>query len=698
MGKGSAGPGRRIPLSAAQQNQFLRAKAGYAWRDVTVKAARIAEIMAQHEVPEIVARVAAAMDSKEESINVDYLLDPSISRMRALTSVPDQSGFAPRAAIARLRRAIESGERIGIHGDYDSDGVMSSLILRRALLHYVAREQVELFLPDRSTGYGFRVESLRILIERGCSVVITTDCGTTDHETAHEAKAKGIDLIVIDHHQIDEHGWISDGIVLNPHTVYREEPATPEEKTISEAVRPFRSMCASGLAWKVARELHLEMLGEIPTGLEDDLAYAAVGSIADVVPLTYENRIVVYHGLRAMRGPDETLDDSLATEPLDLIRQLNAAAYNRPLKDEEGKDIGNGYRVPLVHDVAMKVTPLLNLGKRVADDRVQASRIFELVSGELTRAEMQRRLHDLGDVQEAKQRAQAQYTSIARKQAKEQRTSTPDRRAVYIRFDGCPDGLCGPIASTIMERERKPVFVVTNAREKENGRLFGSARAFYPWPLLELVREVAAENAGSGGDDALVLSRFGGHREVVGGLRVQPDRWDEFVTAMEAKFTEWESSVMNEEQKKQGPATIHAEVRLADWNADIVRQIQHELGPYGQGCPEPIFVSRNVRVAEKREEKTKKGTTRVNVGYTFEQNGTRMRGESHQSAQIDDEMGESGRDARDMREGAIVNIMYTVGLDRSGEPFLRLKRAEEVAPPKVRPAAVEPVTAEPVAA
>lgn len=642
MGKGEEGLEARGDLRSLSMAAITAAQRSFnrrnSWKTLEVKDETVSALMEKYKVSELVARVAAAKTDELEGIDADYLLDPSLDRLQDLTTIADRPGFEPRAAIARIRKAIENGEKVGIHGDYDSDGIMSSLMLYKALIHYLPKDSVEVFLPGRDSGYGFRPENLDHLANNGATLVISTDCGTRDIATVDHAESRGVDVIVVDHHDVPDGIFVRNAIVVNPRTFARE-------------VAPhFRSFCASGLAWKLARELHLDLLGQVPHGQESDLAFAAAGTVADMVPLTYENRILVYHGLRAMQRPEHI------GGPLGTLRRWKGAAYTKAHKY---------YRQPTAYEIGFKITPLINLGKRLADETVDAKYIWGLLEDDLTRTEQVNRVANINEVQEHKQWLVGRYLKEAKKMIADQETI-----GHYLVMPGMPEGLCGLLASNLSNDTGHPTIVLTDAREHDHGLLFGSGRCLYPIPLLELVLNVSD----------MIPAKIGGHPQVVGGLKLNPGDFELFCERVEAELVNWRDSHPG---VTGDPPMIHAKASLADWTPEAVYAIEHGIAPYGMGNPETVFASYNVRVKEKRAPMRQDGKPMVNIEYTFEQNGVEVKATSHQSEdKIDRDLGETTMAARDVPEGALVHIMYHVSLDPEGVPFLKLRAAKLAKPLK----------------
>ena len=265
---------------------------GRAWRDRLDErgAARALAIAQRHEIPELLARILAGRNVEADA--VDAFLDPTIKR-----SMPDPNVLTamPEAA-ARIADAVMRGESIAIFGDYDVDGATSAAVLARFLRHGGVEPIIH--IPDRLfEGYGPNVEAVRALAARGATLLVTVDCGTTSIEPLSEAKALGMDVVVIDHHQADE--------------------ALPPALAI---VNPNRRDDLSGLGYLAAvglvfmtvvavnRELRARGFWTDARPEPDLLSFlddVALGTVADVVPLIGLNRAFVAKGLLVLRRREQ---------------------------------------------------------------------------------------------------------------------------------------------------------------------------------------------------------------------------------------------------------------------------------------------------------------------------------------------------------------------------------------------------------
>ncbi|MEW6045168.1 MAG: single-stranded-DNA-specific exonuclease RecJ [Bacillota bacterium] len=436
-----------------------------------------------------------------------------------------------RAAAWRMLQAVRRGEPVVVYGDYDADGQTSTAILVRALRRLGA--QVHHFIPHRlSQGYGLHQDVLLEMAERGVRLVVAVDCGLTAMKAVQEAARRGLDVVVVDHHEPGR----------------RLPPAAAVVAAHRMAALPGgESMAAAGLAYHTARAL-LEFADRLTEA--DDAALvqlAAVGTVADVVPLTGENRAVVYEGLHQVRS-----------RPLPGLAALARRASVEPSEVE-------------AFHVAFILAPRLNAAGRVDDPAVGLSLLLaesdeeaqqaadRLEAANRTRQDMERRV-----LEEALAEAEAQLQAS-------------DPPVIVVAKEGWHPGVVGVVASRLVDRFARPAAVI--AIEGEEAR--GSARSV---PNLNLYEAMAA--------CAPYFTRFGGHPMATGFSLAARD-----VSAFRAHLSEAISS------RWSGPFVhrleLDAWVRLPDLSADLAHQF-FLLEPHGEGNPRPVLACAGLELVEAR--------------------------------------------------------------------------------------------------
>lgn len=483
---------------------------------------------------DVVARLAEALGLPEAVC--------AVLAVRGLTEVEEAKSFLrPRlehlhdpailadgvSAAERIRRAMARGERILVHGDYDVDGICATAVLTRWLRELGA--DVVPFVPHRlRDGYDFSEAGVAAAERAGARLVVTADCGTVAHDAIARAGAAGIDVIVTDHHTVG--GTLPPAVaVVNPHR--------------ADCAYPDKGLCGAGLAYKVC-ELVARAIGADAAPLVEYLDLVALATVADLVPLRGENRILVRYGLRRFSH----------TRVAGVRALLEAAGL-------VGDEITAG-RLGFV------IAPRINAAGRIGDsadalrlllteDRDEATALAAALESTNTR----RREEDRRTLDEALDQLEATYE--------------PERdHGVVLAADGWHPGVIGIVASRVVERIHRPVVMV--ALDGERGR--GSARSIPGFHLYEALAECGGH-----------LTRFGGHRQAAGMDLPRAE-----VGAFRRAFNEAARRRLGAEPPRP---TLHPDVELALTDADL--QLVHwmgYLGPHGIGNPGPLFLSRGVAI------------------------------------------------------------------------------------------------------
>ncbi len=360
-----------------------------------------------------------------------------------------------RAAVERLKAAIERGETVLIYGDYDVDGTTAVVILKTAL--ELCGGKVDYHVPHRiREGYGMRDEVIEEAADNGIRLIISVDTGIRAFAAAETAARRGLDLIVTDHHLPQADGVPKALAVVNPNQQGCEYPC--------------KSLCGAGVAFKIAQALLVESGRE--RLLPSFLKMVAIATIADAVPLVGENRVFAKLGLEGLRKPvNAGLKALLSTCQLDGSRPLSAG------------------------DIAFRVAPRLNAAGRMDI----AQRVIELFTEKdgAKAAEMAMELNQLnGDRQQEEQRI---VDEIMKKV-----DSTPEMKDAYcmvIDGDGWHRGVIGICATRVVERYHRPALVFSC----ENGEAHGSGRSIRAFHLLDALESCPE-----------LFTRFGGHSHAVG--------------------------------------------------------------------------------------------------------------------------------------------------------------------------------------
>lgn len=435
------------------------------------------------------------------------------------------------AAIARIACAIRGREKILIYGDYDVDGTTAVVLLTKVieLAGGVAGYHVPHRLKD---GYGMRPEVVEAAAEQGVKLIVSVDTGIRAIEVVRRANELGIDVIVTDHH-LPETGLPPALAVLNPNR--------------PDCVYPEKNLCGAGVAFKVIQALlpHLAWPADRTRRVcESFLKLAAIATVADVVPLTGENRIIVKHGLNGLRN----------VRNLGLRALLDVAGFT-------------GDSVPNARQVAFQIAPRMNAAGRM--DTAKA--VVELfLTGDAARArELAQQLHD----QNAdRQQVEAEIREICEKIAVDGAACA----LVYYAEDW-HRGVLGIVASRLVERLHRPVFVLS--RNSEDGLAQGSGRSIPAFHLLEALESMA---------DLFV--RFGGHKYAAG-VTLEAARVGEF----RERFNAFAAARLRPEDFER-QVDVDAVLDLREIRDQTIEEV-FALAPFGNGNPPPLFAVLNVEVA-----------------------------------------------------------------------------------------------------
>jgi len=437
-----------------------------------------------------------------------------------------------REAVVRLEQAIARGETVAIHGDYDVDGITSTVIVRRALELLGAR--VVHFIPERMKhGYGLQVDAIERLAAEGIRVIVSVDCGIRGAEAARRARELGVDLIITDHHEPDD--TLPDALaVVNP-----KRP---------DCAYPFKDLAGVGVALKVVQAL-CDRAGHA-RWLPGFVKIAALGTLADVVPLVGENRIIARVGLDGLtRGPH--------------------TVGIRALLDASGL---TGKRLDSFH-VGFVLAPRINAAGRMSTADI-ATRLLLATDASLE-AEARGLAAQLEAENQKRQQEEAAIVAEARKTI-ESDPAIGAHNVLVVGGAGWHRGVIGIVASKLVETFNKPAIVLSLDGEVAHGSC-RSIPAFNMLGALEQVHDV--------------FIRFGGHRQAAG-LTMEAGRVGEFRTRINALADE-----------QLDPADliprlrVDATLSLKTIGKDLLDGLQ-SLEPFGLCNPRPVFQASPVELSE----------------------------------------------------------------------------------------------------
>jgi single-stranded-DNA-specific exonuclease len=504
-----------------------RSAQGRVWRDrLDDRTRALALAMTQeHGLSDLMARVIAGRGITTDT--VDAFLQPTIK-----AAMPDPSVLTDMAAaVERLSLAVTKREPVAIFGDYDVDGATSSALLALFLRH--AGLDPVIHIPDRLTeGYGPNADAIRRLREAGASLLVTLDCGTTSHEVLAQAVAMGLDVVVIDHHQADEVLPTVTALV-NPNRL--------------DDVSGLGSLCAAGVTFMVIVALNRRLREDRfwnarrpAPDLMSLLDLVALGTVADVVPLTGLNRAFVARGLDVMRR----------RENVGLRALMDAARLDGP---------------PTPYHLGFLLGPRVNAGGRIGDaalgarlmtteDPVEAGRI----AAELDRLNRERQVVEQGTV------AQAEAEALAALGPDEEGASV-----IVTAGRGWHAGVVGLVAARLKERFKRPAFAI--AFEGDVGT--GSGRSIAGVDLGSAVRRAVAQG---------ILVKGGGHA-MAAGVTLTRERLAAFRAYLEEAL-----GTAIEVARREEALLIDGATTAGALSRDFVASLDR-AGPFGSGNPEPVL-------------------------------------------------------------------------------------------------------------
>lgn len=428
-----------------------------------------------------------------------------------------------RQIMLRLEKALELKEKILVYGDYDADGVTGTALIYKAFKNFGFN--VLLHIPTREEGYGLHKDIIDKAAANSVTLIITVDCGITAIEETELASGYGIDLIITDHHEPPEILPAALGI-LNP--------------KVKDSGYPFPHLAGVGVAYKLVQALFAHCQPDLSKHTE--LAYldlVALGTIADIVPLIGENRILVKFGLKVMENSPNMGIKALLEE---------CGLKNKKLKAGQ---------------VSFIIAPRINAAGRMDTARLALNLLLEeeyeealALAKELSQENYRRQLTEKKIFQEAKE--------ILLKE--------PLPAVIVLSSPHWHHGVIGIVASRLVECFHRPVYLI--AEEGETGK--GSARGIPGYHVYEELTKQAS-----------LLLKFGGHKQAAG-FTLERSKINAFKESINESF-------VNSGLLYQKEYTIDAVLPCAEINLDLQKELA-QMAPFGVGNPEPLLLTSNLTI------------------------------------------------------------------------------------------------------
>ncbi|MBL8866037.1 MAG: single-stranded-DNA-specific exonuclease RecJ [Planctomycetia bacterium] len=525
------------------------------WRIRPQDASGARRLAIELKISDVVARLLASRGLSDPQA-AGRFLNPVLSNFHAPASLP---GVGRAAEL--IVDAIQTGRRIRIYGDYDADGVTGTAILVRLVEQLGGT--VDFHIPHRlDDGYGLNIEAVRKAKDDGVGLLVTVDCGITAVAEADEARRLGLPLVVTDHHEFQDQLPSADAIV---------HPRMP-------GGYPFAGLSGSGVAFKLAWVVAQRISGaervtpELREHLLDAVGLAALGLVADVVPLQDENRIFVRHGLAR-----------IASRP---SLGLKALIETCKLKDAK----------LTAEDVGYKLAPRLNAAGRLGC----ALLVVELLT---TKSPVKAR-----EIAECLDGFNAQRQTIERRMATEARAMLAegpfaDDPAIVLASPEWHQGVVGIVAGRITEQFGKPSVLIASRPNDEVST--GSGRSVPGVALHQVLKDC---------ED--VLEGFGGHAAAAG-VKVRPSRIADFRSAFAASIAR--------RFPKGLPAPrldLESEIPLVALTLPLIKELE-KLEPYGADNPRPRFLAAGLEVVP--DSARRLGTENRHLSFRVRQGSTTVK-------------------------------------------------------------------------
>lgn len=494
------------------------------WRVRSADADLVRTFSEELGVSEVLARLLAGRGFTGAA-EVEAFLNPTLDKLLDPFLMKDM-----KAAVERIGAAVERNERIWIYGDYDVDGITAISLLSRFFMWL--GHPVGYYIPDRmEEGYGISEAGVRRVRELGCDLMISVDCGITSVDRVEQAKALGMDVIITDHHE--------------PQAILPDALAVINPKQ-ADCLYPEKSLSGVGIAFKLAQALAPHVMDD-PVA-QELLQIAALGTVADIVPLVGENRVIVKHGIAALRA-----------------RPVTGALALMKVSAVDPQKLGTGH-------IGFMLAPRINASGRIGQPQ---KGVELLITSDETYAAVL--ADELNLLNEERQQIEKQIF----KEAVAQLESMPGRksqRVLVVAGEGWHPGVIGIVASRLVERYYRPCILLN----LDGDTAKGSARSIEGFNLFEALCSAKE-----------LLQKFGGH-EMAAGMTLGAAHVDALRTALN---TYAEDALTEDDLIPR----IHAECVLEARHLQFTLLDDLDtLEPFGPGNPKPVFLYKGLTIDQRR--------------------------------------------------------------------------------------------------
>jgi len=478
------------------------------------------------------------MDRLQDASGLDPLICSILVQRDLLTPKDAEHFFQPNLrhlhdpflmkgmeiAVERIQRAIDEEEKILLYGDYDVDGITSVSLMYTFLGRRYGK--LDFYIPDRyKEGYGISRAGINYAIENDVRLIIAMDCGIKAVEQITYARENGIDVVICDHHL--------PGDELPP----AEAILDPRQ---ADCYYPYKDLSGCGITFKLIQAF--EQQHNIPIEELNSLLDLVVISIAsDIVPLTGENRILAYHGLRQLNH----------THRPGLLALIDQSNLRRPFN---------------IRDIVFGLAPIINAAGRLADAELAVRLIL---------ARNRQVAHEYADILEECNKTRRKYDQETAEEAEALITANPSltqRKSLVLYQPHWHKGVIGIVASRLAERHHKPTIILTDSEE----HIVGSARSVSEFDIYNAIAESKP-----------MLINYGGHKYAAG-MTIAVNELDNFIRHIERYVS---GHIQPDQQQPE--LGITAEVDFRQFSAGF-RKMLRKMAPFGPGNPHPVFLTRHV--------------------------------------------------------------------------------------------------------